>query len=109
MKLPDLVDRLYRIVRLQQVDCRRALHGQGNYELAPWMLKHQVQHAQWTQKTEEEKEKMFTLFKKGPPQKKNMIPSTDGCLAVPKRPKTARKPGQRRRIKPCKTLNQPKR
>ena len=55
MKLPDLVDRLYKIVMLQQVDCRRALYGQGNYELAPWMVKLWVQYVQWTQKTEEGK------------------------------------------------------
>lgn len=29
MKLLDLIERLHRIVKLQQIDCRRALHGQG--------------------------------------------------------------------------------
>jgi hypothetical protein len=108
MKLPDLVDRLYKIVMLQQVDCRRSLYGQGNYELAPWMVKLQVQYVQWTQKTKGEKEKLYKLFQKGLPPKKNMVSSTDGYLTVPKTVKIARKPGQRRRIKPCKTLNKPR-
>ena len=30
MKLPDLVQRLYKIVKLQLVDCKRALYGHGN-------------------------------------------------------------------------------
>ena len=108
MKLPALVDRLYKIVMLQQVDCRRALYGQGNYELAPWMAKLQVQHVQWTQKTKEEKENLFKLFQKGLPPKKNMVSSTDGCLEVPKTARIARKLGQRRRTKSCKTLNKPR-
>ena len=70
MKLPDLVDRQYKIVMLQQVDCRRSLYGQGNYELAPWMVKLQVQYVQWTQKTKEEKENCTNCFKKVYPQRK---------------------------------------
>ena len=35
IKPPALIDRLYRIVKLQQTDCRRAIYGDGNYELAP--------------------------------------------------------------------------
>jgi hypothetical protein len=99
MKLPDLVDRLYKIVMLQQVDCRRSLYGQGNYEWAPWMVKLHVQYVQWTQKTKEGKEKLYKLFQKGLPPKKNMVSSTDGYLTVPKTVKIARKPGQRIRIK----------
>ena len=55
LKLPDLIDRLYKIVKLQTIDCRRVLHGHGNYELAPWATSFKVQHVQWSQKTEEEK------------------------------------------------------
>ena len=43
MKLPALIDRLYHTVKLQQADCRRALYGEGNYELAPWMRKHELE------------------------------------------------------------------
>ena len=72
------------------------------------MVKLRVQYVQWTQKTEEEKEKLFKIFQKGIPPKKNAVSSTDGCLEVPKTAKLARKPGQRTRTKPCKTLNKPK-
>ena len=65
MKLPDLIDRLYKIVKLQQIDCTRALYCHGNYELAPWMSKLKVQHVHWTQKTEEEKETLYKKFMKG--------------------------------------------
>ena len=37
--MPDLIDRLYRIGKLQQIDCRH-----GNYELAPRMAKFRVSH-----------------------------------------------------------------
>lgn len=54
LKLPELIDRLYRIVKLQQIDCRRALYGEGNYELAPWMRKIRVSKVQWQTKTDKE-------------------------------------------------------
>ena len=65
MKLPALVDRLYRIVKLQLIDCRRALYREGNYELAPWMKKLKVSNVHGKQKTEEEKEQAFRKFMKG--------------------------------------------
>ena len=34
LKLPDLLNKLHKVVQLQYADVRRALHGQGNYELA---------------------------------------------------------------------------
>ncbi len=77
MKLPSLIDRLYRIVRLQQADCRRALYGEGNYELAPWMTKHKVSSMHWKMRTEEEKEELFRKFMAGLPAKKKQVMSTD--------------------------------
>ena len=90
MKIPDLIERLYKIVRLQQVDTRRALYGQGNYELAPWVARFQVRHVDWVRKTEKEKEELYRKFKKGN-KKTNKIVSTDGKLTVPRTPKTAKK------------------
>ena len=105
MKLPDLIERLYRIVKLQQVDCRRALYGHGNYELAPWMSKCKVQHVHWTQKTDEEKATLYEKFLKGLPPNKHTVSSTDGCLTIPKTAKTAKKPGQRKRVRSAKTMS----
>ena len=103
LKLPDLIDRLYKIVKLQRIDCRRALHGHGNYELAPWATRFKVQHVQWSQKTEEEKEALYKRFMKGLPRKQQTVVSTDGCLTIPRTPRTAKKPGQRKRIKSVRT------
>ena len=74
MKLPDLVERLHKIVKLQQVECRRAIYGHGNYELAPWMSKFKIQYVHWVQKTAEEKEALFAKFIKGMPAKKKQFP-----------------------------------
>jgi hypothetical protein len=103
MKLPDLIDRLYRIVKLQQADCRRALYGEGNYELAPWMRKQKVSSMNWKMRTDEEKEQLFRKFMAGLPAKKQQVMSTDGCLKVPRTPKVARKPGQKKRIRNIRT------
>ena len=73
LKLPDLIDRLYKIVKLQRIDCRRALHSHGNYELAPWATRFKVQHLQWSQKTEEEKEALYKKFMKGLPRKQQTV------------------------------------
>ncbi|CAC5371804.1 unnamed protein product [Mytilus coruscus] len=50
VKLPDLIDKLHKIVQLQYRDIRRALHGQGNYALAPWARKLQVIKVVWSSK-----------------------------------------------------------
>ena len=43
LKLPDLVEKMHSIVKLQYADMRRALHGHGNYEIAPKLtLYHQT-------------------------------------------------------------------
>ena len=103
MKLPALIDRLYRIVKLQQADCRRAIYGEGNYELAPWMKKHKVSSMQWKMKTEEEKEQLFKRFMAGLPTKKKQVISTDGRLSIPRTPTIARKPGQKKRVRNIRT------
>ena len=64
MKLPDLVQWLYKIVKLQVADCKRALYGHGNCELAPWMFRGKTQYVNWGQKSEHEKEELYQSFKK---------------------------------------------
>lgn len=65
MKSPDLIERLHKMVKRQQIECRRALHGQGNYELARWMSKFKVQQIHWNQKGDQEKEAIYKKFLKG--------------------------------------------
>ena len=59
LKLPELLEKLHQIVKLQYKDMRRSLHGQRNYTLAPWTKKFQVSTVVWESKTEEEKEQVF--------------------------------------------------
>lgn len=52
LKLPDLIEKMYLIVKVQYADMRRALHGHRNYKLVP-KLKHlvlphgSVDHKDW--------------------------------------------------------------
>ena len=100
LKLPDLIEKMYSIVKLQYADMRRALHGHGNYQLPP-NLKHLVlPNAVWTTKTEEEKKKHFQKFLSMTAAKKEKtIVSTDGGLEIPATTSVARKPGQHKRIR----------
>jgi hypothetical protein len=62
LKLPDLIEKMHSIVKLQYADMRRALHGHGNYELPP-KLKHLVlPNTIWMTKNEDERKKHFQKF-----------------------------------------------
>ena len=102
-KLPDLLDKLYKIVQLQYRDIRRALHGQGNYALTPWTKKFQVSDMVWQSKSEEEKVALMKKIQKFMVRKEKEISSSDGLLKIPKTPTTARKPNQKKRIRSNKT------
>ena len=107
LRLPELVDKLYQIVQLQYKDIRRSLHGQGNYALAPWTKKFQVNNAVWEAKSEEEKQQLFMKLLKFKVQKQKTVTSSDGKLTIPKTATTARKPGQRKRVRNAKTTTIP--
>ena len=102
-KLPNLRDKLHKLVKLQYRDVRAALHGQGNYELAPWARKFQVTQVCWDNKGSPEKRKMLTRLLRFKHVSERNIVSSDGNLTIPKTPRTAKKPGQRKRIKNAKT------
>ncbi|XP_033097181.1 uncharacterized protein LOC117101325 [Anneissia japonica] len=103
LKLPDLINRINNIVKLQLCDIRRAIHGTGNFKLAPWMAKFAVKHVNWVKKSEAEKENVYRKFMKGPKKLNSHICSTDGGLTIPTVAKSARKPGQKHRVKNAKT------
>ena len=106
-KLPDLVDKLHRIVRAQYADMRRALRGEGNFQLAPTMLKHKITIGAWNNKTDEEKAAYFNRFMKAKvkPTIDDYITSTDGQLQIPKTLRLAKKPGQKTRVTHAKTTS----
>ncbi len=58
-RVPDLCDKLHDIVKLQYLDMRRALHGSGNYELAPHVGSLRVNHTVWHRMTDSEKDALF--------------------------------------------------
>ncbi len=105
-KMPDLVEKIFKIARLQYADMRRALYGMGNFEITPWMATSKISQANWAAKSDTEKDALFQKFLKGVPKKDKTIKSTDGRLVIPKMQKTARKPGQCKRIKSTRTQKQ---
>ena len=103
-KMTDLVEKIFKIVKLQYADMKRALYGMGNFQIAPWMAACKVSQTNWAAKSEEEKDKLFQKFLKGVPKKEKKVKSTDGGrLEIPTTQKVARKPGQRKRIKSVRT------
>jgi len=108
-KINQLVDKLHDIVKLQTIDARRAIHGQGNFELAPWVKKFKTTSAAWGAKSNSQKDKIFMNFishKRS--EKPGTITSSNGKLLIPKTPTTAKKPGQRKRIRPERTVTHSK-
>ena len=101
-KIPDLVEKIYKIVQLQYADVMRALYGMGNYVVAPWMAKFKIDQVNWSAKSKE-KEKWFLKFLEGKPKAEKAVKSTDGRLTIPKTSKLPGKPGQRKRVKCVRT------
>ena len=110
LKLPDLIEKMHAIVKLQYADMRRALHGHGNYELAPKLKHFFMPNSVWSSKTEDEKTIHFQKFLsvKAAKKEKN-IQSTDGGLEILRTPSIAKKPGQRKRVRTAKTRTDTKR
>ncbi|XP_076057534.1 uncharacterized protein LOC143035019 [Oratosquilla oratoria] len=52
-KLPELIDKLHGVVKLQELDTKRALYQKGNYEVAGWVEKFRANDMVWNSKTEE--------------------------------------------------------
>ena len=98
-RLPELVDRLYKVVSLQMTDLRRSLYNHGNYTLAEPFSRFQMPHAAWQTKTPEEKDSAFRAFLAFKPQGKRAktVTSSNGVITMPTTPRIATKPGQRKR------------
>ena len=96
-RLPELVNAIHDIDRLHFADLKRALLGQGNYELECAFQHLYVPHYVWTSKTTTEKEKIFARFLKNRNLNTKMIQSSDIKLTVPNVKRLSRKQGQRHR------------
>ena len=62
IKLPDLIEKMHAIVKLQYADMRRALHGHGNYELVRKLKNFVLPNFIWSTKTQDEKTAHFQKF-----------------------------------------------
>lgn len=108
LKVPELIKKLHNIVKLQEADVRKAVHGQGNYELSPLATTFRVPHSVWMTMTSEAKEAAMSKFYKGTIRESKMVVSCDQKLTIPATPKQAKKPGQKTRCKATRTKSFPK-
>jgi hypothetical protein len=107
LSLPVLIEELHAIVRLQYEDAMRALHGQGNFVLHGPAVRLRMADGAWQASSEEERKRAFQKFmnyvpKDKPRKSSTFVTSTDTKLTVVRKP-TAKKPGQRTRIRASRT------
>ena len=81
--LCDLVERLYRIIRLQYDGVKKALHGQGDFQLAAEHRRFRVSDAVWRQKTEEKDKLVKKFLSTKSCSREKAITSSDGLLILP--------------------------
>ena len=100
-----LIELLHDMVRLHFRDFRRALYGNGNYRL----VKNQKRRfgtlkETWQQSSDRVRAEKFNAFLKNEYKRKSdVVKSTYSNFTVTN-PSTAKKPGQRKRVRPAKTL-----
>jgi len=58
MPTSSVIDNVYDIVRVQYINVRRALYGQGNYALAPTLSRHSVTYRVWQGDDDKRKEEL---------------------------------------------------
>ena len=94
-----LVDHIRDIVRLQYNDVKRALCGQGEFQLTPLFIKHYIPFVKWSGGSEERREQLFRAFMSdsGVRRSDNTVTSSDGQLTVQGNNKVARKCKQAQR------------
>jgi len=107
-RITDLVSHLHDVMRAQYADLQRALHGQGEFQLTSQFQSHAVTNTKWSSMSEKRQADIFNAFMKdnGIRSKSNTVQSSDRLLTVQGNSRTARKPGQSKRSKACRS--QPK-
>ena len=107
-RITDLVSHLHDVVHAQYADLQRALHGQGEFQLTSQFQSHAVTNTKWSSMSEKRQADIFNAFMKhnGIRSKSNTVQSSDGLLTVQGNSRIARKPGQSKRSKACRS--QPK-
>ena len=102
-KLPDLITKLYDLEQDQSLNVRGALHDTGKYSLAAQAAILKVSYQTWTQLTPEQRSRRLLKLLNFIHKQTDCQTSTDGHLTIPAVSRVAQKPGQRKRVKSCKT------
>ena len=102
---PQMITLLHDIVALHFKDFRRALYGSGNYRLVKnQRIRFNIPKDTWRKMNDEDKSAKFKEFLKNQYKRKpTTIKSTYANFVVTK-PSTARKPGQKKRVRVAKTI-----
>ena len=99
-QLPELINVLYDVVKVQMLDLERAMLGLGNFVLAQSYQGYSVQPHVWSGMTVKQHEtRRSTFLTKGVPSSNKSVTSTDGALKIPVSLNAGRKPHQSRRPK----------
>ena len=103
-EMPSLIKKMMEIEKPQTLNIRDALHNIGDFTLAPWAKVLAVTDEVWQVMGEPQKlrrlERCLALKN---PAHSNLISASNANFNVPKVAKVAKKPGQTKRVKSCKT------
>lgn len=102
---PELIESLHEVVSLHFRDFRRALYGSGNYRLVQGKKKrYGLSKESWRQLNDTQRGDRFRIFLKNQNKKSDakFVKSSYSKFTVPNL-KTAKKPGQRKRVRAAKT------
>ena len=100
---PRMIELLHEMVLLHFRDFRRALYGNGNYRLVGNKKKRfGISKDNWRKLNESERADKFKAFLKNEYRKSDVVKSSYANFTVTK-PSTAKKPGQRKRVRISKT------
>lgn len=96
-QLPQLICKLYDVVKCQFVDLQKCLYGQGNFKLDKRLCHLLVDPNEWVNKSNSDKQKLYEKLLKARLKQQNFTFSTDGTIKVPIMKHAGKKPNQRRR------------
>ena len=107
LKPSSLINELEILFNCQMNDIRKAFVGEGNFYIAGNFSKSLVSREIWVNMNKRQQMKrilkIFGDITKDGTIKSNQMKSTDGKLILNRIPSLARKPGQKKRVKACKT------
>ena len=101
--IPELIQNLHDIVKVQLIDMKRSLFGTGNYELCGTYRRHLMSYQTWQSKTTDQQEKIFSNLLKVVNFKSDTVKTSFKDFEVPRSKRLAAKPYQTKRPRTCRT------